>query len=40
MTKLNLTGVAPESWACIDCGINTAPGLLSREQLEQALAHD
>jgi len=25
----------PESWACIDCGTNTAPGLLNREQLDQ-----
>ena len=30
----------PESWACIDCGINTAPGLMNREQLDQALATD
>ncbi|MDN5003904.1 hypothetical protein ACFQZO_24000 [Bradyrhizobium sp. GCM10027634] len=35
-------GVAwpPESWACIDCGVNTAPGLLNRRQLQQALARD
>jgi hypothetical protein len=33
-------GKMPESWACIDCGIDTAPGLMNREQLEQALALD
>jgi hypothetical protein len=33
-------GVIPESWACIDCGINTAPGCLTREQTEQAFAAD
>jgi len=36
----DLRGKMPESWACIDCGINTAPGLMNREQLEQALALD
>jgi hypothetical protein len=41
MKKLDdARGKVPESWACIDCGINTAPGLLNREQLEQALAID
>jgi len=38
--KPNLEGKVPESWACIDCGINTAPGNLNREQMEQALAAD
>jgi hypothetical protein len=28
----------PESWACIDCGVNTAPGCSTRAQLEQAFA--
>ena len=36
MEKPDLRGKVPESWACIDCGINTAPGLMNREQLEQA----
>jgi hypothetical protein len=42
MTKFDLKGkgAAPESWACIDCGINTAPGFLNREQMEQAFASD
>jgi hypothetical protein len=22
--------IIPESWHCIDCGVNTAPGLLNR----------
>src|ERR1700682_327602 len=30
----------PESWACIDCGINTAPGIPVRAQVEQAFAAD
>jgi hypothetical protein len=28
----------PESWTCIDCGVNTAPGCSTREQFDQALA--
>ena len=36
----DLRGKVPESWACIDCGINTAPGLLNREQMEQAFGLD
>jgi hypothetical protein len=38
--KSDLTGTLPESWACIDCGINTAPGLSTREQMERAFAAD
>lgn len=34
----NLKGKIPESWACIDCGINTAPGCSNRFQMEQAFA--
>ncbi len=34
----SLIGLVPESWACIDCGINTHPGSLSRERMEQAYA--
>ena len=40
MKKPDLKGKVPESWACIDCGVNTAPGHLNREQMEQALALD
>ena len=40
MKKTDLRGKMPESWACIDCGINTAPGFLDRKQMEQALALD
>jgi hypothetical protein len=36
--KVDLKGKTPESWACIDCNINTHPGSLSRVQLEQAYA--
>jgi hypothetical protein len=35
---MNLEGKVPESWACIDCGVNTAPRLLNREQMEQDFA--
>jgi hypothetical protein len=38
MTKPDLRGRLPESWACIDCGINTAPGLKNRAEMEQAFA--
>ena len=33
---VDLKGAMPETWACIDCGINTAPSCSTREQLEQA----
>jgi hypothetical protein len=26
-----------DSWLCVDCGTNTAPGLLSRLELETAV---
>jgi hypothetical protein len=39
-SKPDLRGKLPESWSCIDCGINTAPGLLNREQMEHAMAAD
>jgi hypothetical protein len=39
-TKVDMRGKCPESWSCIDCGVNTGPGLLNRTQLEQALAND
>ena len=35
MTKA--TGI-PESWRCVDCGANTAPGLLGRGDTERALS--
>jgi hypothetical protein len=38
--RQDLRGKIPESWACIDCGVNTAPGFLNRVELEQALAAD
>jgi hypothetical protein len=30
--------IIPESWHCIDCGANTAPGLLNRAQAEKAFS--
>ena len=27
----------PESWLCIDCGVNTGPGMLSRGELKRAI---
>lgn len=35
-----LSGGMPENWACVDCGINTAPGIPSRERVEKTLAAD
>jgi len=32
----NFDGLTPESWCCIDCGVNTAPGCLNRAELENA----
>lgn len=40
METFDLRGTVPESWACIDCRINTAPGFLNREQTERAFARD
>jgi hypothetical protein len=33
----DLRGVIPESWLCIDCGFNTAPGLLNRVEMGKAV---
>jgi hypothetical protein len=32
----NFEGLTPETWECIDCGFNTAPGCLNRAEMEQA----
>ena len=40
MEKPDLRGMVPESWACIDCGVNTHHGSLNRAQMEQAMAVD
>jgi hypothetical protein len=34
----DLRGAIPESWLCVDCGVNTAPGLSTRVEMEAALA--
>src|ERR1700730_16112473 len=36
--KIDARGVTPESWACVDCGVNTAPGMMNRIQIEQFFA--
>ena len=38
MKKPDLRGMVPETWLCIDCGFNTAPGHLNREQAELAIS--
>jgi hypothetical protein len=30
-------GLAPESWLCVDCGVNTAPGLKTRKEIDLAM---
>jgi len=32
---VDLKGATPETWCCIDCGINTAPGFPGRVEMEQ-----
>jgi hypothetical protein len=34
----SLKGKLPESWVCVDCGVNTAPGLFNRAEMEAAFA--
>lgn len=31
-------GVAPETWLCVDCGVNTAPGMSTRKEIDVAFA--
>jgi hypothetical protein len=33
--RFDLTGLTPETWACVDCGINTAPGHPNRAEMER-----
>jgi hypothetical protein len=33
---IDLTECTPENWLCIDCGVNTAPGLPTRIEIEKA----
>jgi hypothetical protein len=30
-------GVTPETWLCVDCGVNTSPGMMTRKQIDVAL---
>jgi hypothetical protein len=34
--QLDLKGATPDSWVCVDCGINTAPGYPTRVEMERA----
>ena len=34
--KPDLLGIYPESWLCIGCGVNTAPGCFNRQQMDAA----
>src|SRR5262245_49204042 len=36
LRSLNLRGLMPESWLCLDCGVNTAPGWPNRKEAELA----
>ena len=35
--KFNLKGRIPDSWLCVDCGRNTAPGVYDRFRIEREL---
>jgi hypothetical protein len=35
--RFNLKGRIPDSWLCVDCGWNTAPGVFDRFQIERVL---
>ena len=36
--RRDLRGITPESWNCVDCDKNTAPGMLTRIEMEEAYA--
>jgi hypothetical protein len=38
MGAKDLMGATPESWCCVDCGVNTAPGMMSRAEMEKWFA--
>jgi hypothetical protein len=38
LDRIDCRGHIPESWACVDCGVNTAPGCSNRVQLEKAFS--
>jgi hypothetical protein len=38
--NFDLRALTAESWCCIDCGINTAPGFPTRAKLEQHFKAD
>jgi hypothetical protein len=36
--RLDFSGLIPESWLCVDCGFNTAPGLKNTRQAQAEAA--
>jgi hypothetical protein len=36
--KIDHVGYLPDSWACIDCGVNTAPGVANNARMQQIFA--
>jgi hypothetical protein len=36
----DLKGLTPESWCCVDCGVNTFPGCPTRIEMERAYNGD
>jgi hypothetical protein len=32
--RTSLKGLTPETWLCVDCGVNTAPGWPNRKQVK------
>ena len=36
----DLRSFTPESWRCLDCNVNTAPGLPTQSEIDQALIKD
>ena len=32
--RTSLKGITPESWLCVDCGVNTSPGSPNRKEAE------
>ena len=36
-TTTNFKGLVPESWRCVDCGMDTGPGFLNRAEMEKVV---
>jgi hypothetical protein len=37
---IDMKGATPESWCCVDCSVNTAPGWLGRAEMEKVFADE